>query len=857
MSANRYHAVPLACLLLGFSGTVLHAAPPAPGAPIDFNRDIRPILSNHCSACHGPDPRARKANLRLDDRESAFGKTKSGAPRIVPHRLDQSELWARVSSDEPSVRMPPARAGKPLSPQQIDLLKRWIEQGAPWQQHWAYRRPQRATLPAVRAGAWPRNAVDHFLLARMEKAGLTPSPEADRATLIRRLSLDLVGLPPSPQEVDDFLADSSPEAYERVVDRLLASPHFGERWAQYWLDLARYADTNGYHIDNHRDMWKWRDWVVEAFNANTPFDRFTVEQLAGDLLPGATLSQKIASGFNRNGMVNFEGGADPDEYLTKYIVDRVVTTSTVWLGTTLACTECHDHKYDPFTQKEFYQLYAFFHNVPERGLDGQKENPVPSLRIPGPAYERKKADLARQRAALAERIRRELAAIVLDDKDLLDWGREARTRKDAKLPPAVRAALAVEPDKRPPQQAKLLRDHFVRHVYAKSRERFAPLNREEEQLTQALAALEQEVPSVMVMEEMPKPRDTFVLVRGNFQHRGEKVEPGVPAVLPPLPSGVKRDRLALARWLVLPEHPLTARVTVNRYWEQLFGTGLVKTGEDFGSQGDWPSHPELLDWLAVEFVEQGWDVKRLLKLLVTSSAYRQSGQVRPVYLARDPENRLLARAPRYRLSAEALRDNALSVSGLLVRQLGGPSVRPYQPAGLWEQLAFGGGFSSQSYVQSKGNDLYRRGLYTYWKRSLPHPSLVVFDAPNREVCTDRRPRTNTPLQALVLLNDPIQVECARVLGQRILREGGATPEDRLDFAFRLCTARSPRPEEKRILLGLYERQLIRFRENRAAALRLVSVGESARPADLDVSELAAWTAVGNVLLNLDETVTRG
>jgi hypothetical protein len=798
----------LASLLL-----VLSAAVPArggDGAKVDFNRDVRPILSNHCYACHGPDRGKRKAGLRLDRKADASKALRGGASVVVPGSLVKSTLWRRVGSADETERMPPAHFGKPLSVGQRSILRSWIEQGAAWREHWAYLSPKRPAQPAVRERTWPRNGLDHFILARLERQGLAPSPEADRATLIRRVTLDLTGLPPSPAEVDAFVVDKSPNAYDKVVNRLLGSPHFGERWAQHWLDLARYADTNGYHIDNHRDMWKWREWVVGAFNANLPFDRFTVEQLAGDLLPNPTLGQKIASGFNRNTMVNFEGGADPDEYHTKYVIDRVTTTATVWLGTTIGCAECHDHKYDPFTQREFYRLYAFFNNVPERGLDGQKDNPVPSIRVPTRSYRERKAALRKQRLALDERLRRAVSK-AMPDCDVDD------------LPAGVLAAL----------------------------------DKEEKQLQRAEAALESGLPSVMVMEEMPRPRDTFVLVRGNFQHKGEKVTPGVPGVLARLPRGMKADRLALAKWLVRPDHPLTARVTVNRYWEQLFGTGLVKTGEDFGSQGDWPSHPELLDWLATEFVANGWDVKAFLKTLVTSATYRQSSRVMRLHLAKDPENRLLARGARFRLPAEAVRDNALAVSGLLNRKLGGPSVRPYQPPGLWEQLAFGGAFSSQTYVQSSGPDLYRRGLYTYWKRSLPHPTLVTFDAPNREVCTDRRPRTNTPLQALVLLNDPIYVECARVLGQRVLRESGADTSARLTYAFKLCTARPPRPAELPILRALYEKQRLRYGRDRAAALRLVGVGESPRPADLDVAELAAWTAVGNVLLNLDETITKG
>ncbi len=1009
-------------------------------AKVDYNRDVRPILSNHCYACHGPDSAKRKAGLRLDQKDGAFKPLRRGRVAIAPGDLAKSQLYQRISAHAGSEMMPPPAFGKPLSKEQVALLKRWVEQGAPWQGHWAYLPVTRPALPAVKNNAWARNGLDHFVLARLEKEGLAPSPEADRPTLIRRLSFDLTGLPPRPSEVEAFVNDKRPDAYERLVDRLLASPHYGERMAQHWLDLARYADTNGYHIDNHRDMWKWREWVLGAYNANMPFDRFTVEQLAGDLLPGATLEQKIASGFNRNTMVNFEGGADPNEYHTKYVVDRVTTTATVWMGTTIGCAECHDHKYDPFTQKEFYRLYAFFNNVPERGLDGQKDNPIPSMRVPTRASRLRKAALAQERLALAERIRQEVARVKLDERpvtvalsppqprevvwvdddlpagavpqgeegphswkwvtaprpvfsgkrasvrtalgrgqhvfsgareplrvragdrffvhvyldpktpprqlmlqfndgtwehraywgaNLIAWGADngparrrvgnlptagkwARLEVDAAavglnegalvnglaftqfdgtvywdkagltqgasapeftslalweewekispspgVPKDVREALRLPAEKRPPAQKALVREHFVRHLYSKTRATFALIDKEEERLKKAEVALETSLPSVMVMEEMLRPRDTFVLVRGDFQTRGEKVRPGVPAVLPPLASGTKVDRLALARWLVRPEHPLTARVTVNRYWEQVFGTGLVKTGEDFGSQGDWPSHPELLDWLASEFVGKGWDVKAFVKMLVLSSTYRQSSRVTPLHLARDPENRLLARAPRFRLPAEAVRDNALAISGLLVRELGGPSVKPYQPRGLWEQVAFGGEFSAQTYVQDRGDKLYRRGLYVYGKRSLPHPSLFTFDAPNREVCTDRRPRTNTPLQALVLMNDPIYVECARVLGQRVLLEGGKTAEERLTFAFRLCTARAPRAEELRILAGVLERQRARYGKDKVAALKLVSVGESPRPVGLDVSELAAWTALGNLLLNLDETITKG
>ncbi len=1059
------------CLSLGQAADPL-AKPEkkAPEATVDFNRDIRPILSNHCYACHGPDEGKRKAGLRLDQKEVAYKALQSGMVALVPGKPEESELVRRITATSETERMPLKKFGKPLSKAQIDLLRKWVEQGAEYKDHWAYLPVQRPSLPEVKNKAWARNGIDHLILARLEKEGLKPSPEADRTTLIRRVTFDLTGLPPTPEEVDAFLTDASPNAYEKLVDGLLASPHYGERMAQHWLDLARFADTNGYHIDNHRDMWKWRDWVIDAFNKNMPFDQFTIEQLAGDLLPNATLEQRIASGFNRNCMVNFEGGADPNEYHTKYVIDRVVTTSTVWLSTTLACAECHDHKYDPFTQKEFYQLYAFFNNVPEKGLDGQKDNPAPSIKVATLEQEAQLAEVRKKLADLDARIKAELAQIKVEEssggwsawlgpngwmawlsdsrplqpqdyvwiddglppgavaqgnegpnswkfvstnrpvlsgakshtrtamglsqhfftganpglkigegdklftyvyldpvnppktimlqfndgawehraywgEDAIPWGTNntasrlpmgplpeagkwvrleveakvvdlkagavlngwaftqvdgavfwdkagihtrtpqatpttftsqaewekwEKSNKNSTLPKPIQDLLKMEPAKRNDNQTKQLRDYFVQHIYAKSRDLFDPLNREIDGLKKAEADLNNAIPATMVMQEMDKPRDTFVLIRGDFQQKGEKVSPNVPKSLPPLPDGMKADRLALAKWLVAPNHPLTSRVTVNRYWEQVFGNGIVKTGEDFGSQGEWPSHPELLDWLASEFMSpsqpsplggegrvSGWDVKAFMKMLVTSAAYRQSAKVTRELVQRDPENRLLARGPRFRLNAEMIRDNALAASGLLSKRLGGPSVRPYQPPGLWEQVAFGGGFSAQSYVQSKGDDLYRRGLYIYIKRSLPYPSLFTFDAPNREVCTDRRPRTNTPLQALVLLNDPVYVECARNLGQRVLKEGGSDTESRLKYAFKLCTAREPRPEELKVLLRIYEQQLAKYRENPKAAEKLVSIGESPRPKDVDVSELAAWTAIGNVLLNLDETVTKG
>jgi mono/diheme cytochrome c family protein len=854
----------LPCLLSGMLG-LLPTAPARPRDRIDFNRDIRPILSENCYTCHGPDASRRKAGLRLDRRADAFRQSEPGVAAVVPGDRAHSLLFERISAHGAGL-MPPARTGKKLTPAQIELLGQWIDQGARWDPHWAYVPPRRPSLPPVADGSWARMPIDRFILARLEKEGLRPSPEADRATLIRRVSLDLTGLPPSPAEVDGFLADDSPSAYEKVVDRLLASPHFGERLAQPWLDLARYADTNGFRLDNHRDVWRWRDWVIEAFNRNMPFDQFTIEQLAGDLLPGATTAQKIATGFHRNTMVNFGNGSDPKEYHAKAVMDRVATTATVWLGTTMGCAQCHNHKYDPISQKDFYRLYAFFNNVPEKGLDGERRNPVPALLLPSPEQARRLAEVraalqgvqAHLRAALEQvRLEAELFGLVpVLTEAQAAWEKREKQDGASKLPKAVLALVRTDPAERDAAQNEELTDYFLQRVHPTTSARFAELNAEHDRLKADEEKLLDVIPSTPVMEEMATPRITRVFQRGDYQAPGEVVTPGVPASLPPLPAGAPANRLGLARWLVDGGNPLTARVTVNRYWQMLFGTGLVKTGDDFGAQGEAPSHPELLDWLAVEFVARGWDVKAILRTLVTSATYRQSSRLSATLRARDPENRLLARGPRFRLDAEQIRDNALAISGLLVRQVGGPSVKPYQPSGLWEQVAVGGNYSSQSYMPDSGPALYRRGLYTYWKRSMPPPALVTFDAPARELCTAARPRTNTPLQALVLMNDPVFLEAARALAERTLREAAPDRAARLTYAFRLCTGRLPGSAELDVLTRTCDLQRAHYRRHRAAAAALVRVGETPLPRDLDVSELAAWTATASLLLNLDETITR-
>jgi hypothetical protein len=1028
---------------------------------IDFNRDIRPILSDNCFACHGPDEKQRKAGLHFDTKEGAFGKT--GV--IVPGNAAASRLIRRITAADPEMRMPPPDSGRSLTDNQKALIARWIDQGAKWETHWAYVTPVRSDPPKVAAAGWPRNPIDNFVLARLEKEGMSPSPEADRATLLRRVTLDLTGLPPTPAEIASFLADKSPEAYETRVDRLLRSPHYGERMAMQWLDLARYADTHGYHIDSHRDMWPWRDWVINAFNRNMPFDQFTTEQLAGDLLPGSTVEQEIASGFNRNHMVNFEGGAIPEEYQVEYVVDRVETTSRTWMAMTMGCARCHNHKYDPISQREFYQFYAFFNSIAEEGLDGKTGNAKPILKLPTPTQKSQSdeldagirikedqlsdknlnpilgvwmkslegAPLDEPRSGLVahygfdgslvdssggyhhgRRITGDPTfgsgpvgrALSLDgnttvsfrDVGVIDRGDpfsiavwlkpegalpisafqkiedsttrrgyemlfdgielvgiqkragfltirlnahwpdnsiQIRTRQritfgewchitlvyggtgtaqgikvyvDGKLSDTealqdsltgsistaadlrigsadlgspfkgqvddlriynrvlsgqeaeriavdypVRAALSGAFEKPSKDDTARIRDYFLTHV-APDQLRKAYLELGE--LKSRKEKLDKDINSVMVMSELGKPRDTFMLGRGDYRNPAEKVTPGVPAMLPPPPKDAAPNRLTLARWLVDPANPLTARVAVNQYWQMYFGTGIVKTTEDFGSQGEPPSNPELLDWLATEFLRSGWDVRAMQRLIVTSAAYRQSSKASSQTIEKDPENRFLARAPRIRLPAETVRDNALAISGLLNPLIGGPSVFPYQPKGLWEEMAFGEGFSAQSYVQSSGKDLYRRSLYTFWKRTVPPPSLATFDAPDREKCTARRTLTNTPLQALVLMNDPTYVEAARALATQVLTHSDINDISRLAYAFKLATARPPAARETQVLRELLSQQLQRYHRDRKAAIELIRLGDSRPHPGLDPRVLAAWTIVASSILNLDETITR-
>jgi hypothetical protein len=1056
-------APPAFAVILALAAPI-HAATPG---QVDFDRDIRPILSDTCFACHGPDEHQRQAKLRLDTFEGAFEDRKTY--RIVaPGDSAHSRLYQRISADKPAMRMPPPYAQRHLTPQQIDLIKRWIDDGAKYEIHWAWVAPQRPDPPQVKNAKWARNDIDRFVLRRLEQENLAPSPEADKTTLIRRVTLDLTGLPPTPAEVDRFLADRSPHAYEKVVDRLLASPRYGERMAVDWLDLARYSDTHGYHIDSHRDMWRWRDWVIDAFNRNMPYDEFAVDQIAGDLLPNATVEQKLATGFNRNHMINFEGGAIPEEYQVEYVVDRVNTTATTFLGLTMGCARCHDHKYDPIKQTDFYRFYAFFNTIPEKGLDGRAGNAEPVLQLTSDSQRRELDEIAPRLKVLEPKFdekaigpviaewektaldrfpeapRQGLLAHYEFDGNLEDSSGNYRTARIVAGDPSfdrgavgrainfngdavVRLAggisldgpfsisLLIRPEGKKDGEVRIFRktgesgrgielamdeyvvipelrygthlivrlrgetaksievrttrrvtvgdwtqvtltydgsgkagglhlllnakpadleiredalagsiagsiasaapieigatshgykggiddfrvysrvltapeaDELTHHEGIKQLVATPAVKRDKDQkeaiaryyLTYAAAEplradyaeytklksrkhdLDLVIPTTMVMSEAEKPRDTFVLGRGMYDSPKEKVTPGVPSFLPPLPpplpNAAPPNRLTLARWLVAPENPLTARVAVNRFWQTYFGIGLVETAEDFGSQGDQPSHPQLLDWLATEFLGSKWDVKAMQRLIITSATYRQSARVSPELLEKDPRNRLLARGSRFRLPAEFVRDNALAISGLLVENTGGPSVLPYQPPGLWEELAFGDVYSAQTYVQSHGPDLYRRSLYTFQKRTAPPASLNIFDQPDREKCTARRARTNTPLQSLVLLNDPTYVEAARALAQRMLLEGGRDAGSRIGYGFRLATARKPEPRERQVFRDLAERELSVYRKNGDAARKLLAVGESKPDPRLDTAELAAWTTVAGMMLNMDETITR-
>ncbi len=998
-------------------------------AEVGFNRDVRPILSDKCYVCHGPDAAAKHVPFRLDSEAPAKADLGGGRYAIIEGNADSSELVQRTAASKAALRMPPVASGLSLSAAEIATLREWVNEGAKWQKHWSFIPPVRPAVPEFK-NAMP---IDAFVLQKLQREGVKPSAEANRETLIRRVSLDLTGLPPTPAEIDAFLADRSANAYEKVVDRLLGSPRYGERMAFRWLDAARYADTNGYQYDGERVMWRWRDWVIDAFNRNLPFDRFTRDQIAGDMLPDATLEQKMATGFNRNHRANTEDGIIPEEYAVEYVVDRVETTSAVFLGATLGCARCHNHKYDPFTQKEFYQVFSYFNNVPEQGRAMKYGNSEPMIPAPTKAQQAALAAIEEKSRVVEDGLRKQEATIareqqqwerglsaplywtptrgldtavvfgrtslasVFDGKvfvnrggvarfDIEDrftlsawiyadqipdgsvmsrmadnpkgkgfgvhldkgkvhvnftstWADDAiRVETERVLEPKAWHHIAVtysgsrmadgvhvyvdgrlEKTKvlldtlyRPFRNAGKVFDEPFRigagwgaerrfrgqiddvRVYSRvlderdltvlamgdsvneiaskpearrsDAERFearsayianaapAEIRKFAEQidaLADERARLETTFPTVMVMGEANPPKSTFLLVRGAYDHPGEKVSPGVPAVLPPLPVGAPNNRLGFAEWVIDPGNPLLARVTVNRFWQMYFGTGIVKTVEDFGSQGEWPSNPDLLDWLATEFVRSGWDLKALQKLIVTSATYRQSSETTPEMLQRDPENRLLARGPRYRLPAEMIRDQALSAAGLLVEKIGGPSVKPYQPEGLWKEISM----QDMDYVQGHGDDLYRRSLYTFWKRTIAPPEMINFDSANREACVVRETRTNTPLQALNLMNDVTYVEAARFIGQRMMKEGGRSEEDRLRYGFRLMTGHWPSKAQQEVLLADLRFHLDYFSDSKKVDSYLEQ-GESRPDGKLDRRELAAYASVGSLLLNLDEAMTK-
>jgi hypothetical protein len=804
---------------------------------ITFSRDILPILSDNCFLCHGPDAKTRKADLRLDVQDDAL-RTKD--PVIIPGKSSESELLIRVTSTDAEELMPPRKSGKTLSPAQIDVLRKWIDGGAKWGKHWSFEPPLRPVPPAITDTSWPRTPIDRFILARLEKEGLKPSPIAEKTTLIRRLSLDLTGLPPTINDVDAFVADNAPDAYERLVDRLLASPHYGERMVWEWLDAARYADSNGYQGDSERTMWPWRDWAVDALNRNLPFDEFTVWQLAGDLLPNASHEQKLATGFARNHAINGEGGRIPEENRVDYVMDMVETTGTVWLGLAMNCCRCHDHKFDQLTQRDYYSLFAYFNQTPVDGGNGSPQTP-PVLECPTPNQSAKRQTL---NDALVSATRQ------LDEIEARLFPRPAGepasdSPKASVLKPEIVELLKLAPGARNRGQIEQMANQWLN-----AEPSYAALLKAQREAIDARDALNRSVPRVMVMEDMPKSRDSFLLARGSYEKPGEKVTADVPKSLSALPSDAPRNRLALARWLVSPENPLTARVTVNRLWQQFFGIGLVKTSEDFGVQGERPSHPELLDWLATELVRTGWDVKALHRLIVTSAAYQQSSRVTPVLFERDPQNRLLARGPRFRLPAWMIRDQALAASGLMVQSVGGPPVNPYQPTGVWEEATFG----TKRYRQDSGDALYRRSLYTFWRRIVGPTEF--FDSAARQTCVVRPTRTNTPLHALTTLNDVTYVEAARALAERVLKSAGSSPDERIALAFRLILARLPSASELEVLRASLERTRAQFARDPEAVRKYLSQGESQRDPKLDPAEHAAYAALGLAIFNLDEALAK-
>ena len=1046
-----------------FRTVLICSLPSLTYAAVDFQREVRPILSDACFHCHGPDKNTRMAGLRLDTREGAFAERKSGVP-IAAGKPAESLIIQRITHEQKARRMPPESSHKTLTPKQIDTLKRWVAEGAKWKEHWAFTAPVRPQPPAVISKTWAKTPIDRFILAKLEKQALTPSTPADRRTLIRRVTLDLTGLPPSPKDVEAFVADTNPNAYENLVDRLLASDKWGEHRGRYWLDAARYADTHGLHIDNYRAMWPYRDWVIKAFNQNMPFDQFTVEQIAGDLLPNPTMDQLVATGFHRCNITTNEGGVIPEEVEAIYAKDRVDTTGTVFLGLTVGCATCHDHKFDPISQKDFYSMAAFFRNTTQNALDGNISDTPPIIVVPAEKDRGRWLQIAEEESKLKERMNKTRADSAADFAKWLD--EEARPKITGPSDPAdeffalnihdsVAATFKNRPlDTKLPEGATLGEGHIPNRkalgftgkaslefpnidllaadrpftlaawvqvpkgedpyvvvsqtdpaskfrglaleivgrrptlrissqpnrtlnlrtgindrlkpgswvhlaaTYDGSREpagfslfvngkstlvegrsdqedikgdfrTFAPLriandgrkkyfdggaiadlrvftralteeemqvvsswpviDNAREKATAALTAAEKEAlqnyflqreygdyQSVVdeyqtlqderraiakrgtvthVQHERPEQPFAHILNRGMYDQPKEKVEPAVPSALPPMPASFPRNRLGLAKWLVDESNPVMARVTVNRFWQEVFGTGLVKTSEDFGSQGEGPSHPELLDWLAVEFRESGWDVKKLFKQMVMSAAYRQSARVTPLKLEKDPDNRLLSRGPRFRMDAEMVRDTALAASGLLVDKIGGPSVKPYQPDGVWEAVAMLNS-NTRHYRRDTDDKLYRRSLYTFWKRSAPPASMDIFNAPSRENCTVRRERTNTPLQALVMMNDTQYVEAARHLAETAITEGGDTFDARLDVITNHALARPFDAKERAVARKSYGEFMKHYDSNPADAKKLVAVGESLANVTLNATEVAALTMLANQVLNLDEVLNK-
>lgn len=837
----------LAALLSGIVSIVGQEAraADAPVAAPHFGRQVLPILSEHCFQCHGPDAKGRKGDLRLDQKEAAL---RTDSPVIVPGNADRSELLRRIVTQDADERMPPPASKKTLTSTEIEILRRWIDAGAPWGKHWAYEPIEAPPLPNISTDEPAlqgsplavRGPLDAHIVQRLARDGLRVSPPAAAATLARRLTLDLTGLPPTLDELDAFVADENPDSTERLVDRLLASPRFGERMVWDWLDAARYADSNGYQGDAERTMWPWRDWAVDALNRGLPFDQFTIWQLAGDLLPDSTPEQKLATGFCRNHMINGEGGRIAAENRVDYVMDMTETTGTVWLGLTFNCCRCHDHKYDPLTQTDYYQLFAFFNNTPVDGGGGNPQTP-PVLDVPAPR-------LTEQIAAARQA--EQVAAKQVDEAEQKKFPREsgqsaADAESAAGLPEAIRNVLKLAPAARNRAQSDQLAQHFKDLDAA-----YSTVVVGQRAAIDAREGLERSVPRVMIMQELPQPRDAFILSKGLYDKPLGKVGIDVPASLPRLPADAKKDRLALARWLVGADNPLTARVVVNRFWQAWFGAGIVKTTEDFGLQGERPVHPELLDRLAADFVRSGWDVKQLARQTLTSGTYRQSSRASRELIERDPENRLLARGPRYRLPAWMLRDQALAASGLMVHAIGGPPVRPYQPAGVWEEATFG----NKRYQQDHGASLYRRSMYTFWRRIIAPTEF--FDSASRQTCTVKQVRTNTPLHALIALNDVTFVEAARALAERALREAGPAPDAWVERVFLLIVARAPTPEERDVLVASVAKFERDFATQPEAAKKYLTSGESPRDERLDVVQHAARMAVANLLLNLDETQTK-